>query len=341
MHWGREGLEATNDLIDQACTATKVCDNEIVVRSEIFRIATSSKQADQLKQTARELSDLCKWSDPHELPTELCESIKDNVYGALRLYNGCKVLHVPSYLRGLWAACQAKGSREEPVAHVRWQIQERFSQNKQSILEGYDTIVLAAGAGLFGKENSRALSFAQDSSSDNSLPVQLVRGQSMEIRLRNGCQGGQSAPNHALLSGKYVSPLPDPDLLLVGATHEFQRDAMSYEEVKHELQERTHLFCPAIWGEAANVERFTSGLRVQSQRGAQGRLPIIGKLDVGALNVPAGSQKDVWIFTGLSSRGLLYHGIYGKLLAQAILQSSEECLTTRCPGFDWWRRREY
>ena len=160
----------------------------------------------------------------------------------------------------------------------------------------------------------------------------MVRGQSIEFRIATS---DKSYHNEALLSGKYISPLPEKGLVLVGATHEFQSNPLSQEQVIEELRERTLSLNPILWNDEANIERFTMGVRVQSQRGAKGRLPLIGRLDPNYF--PKGSSlANAWIFTGLSSRGLLYHGVYGALLAQAILDNSEDYLSSNCPGFDWW-----
>lgn len=310
IYWGREGLNATNWLVHQACASSP--DSNIVLRSEIFRIATSKAQADQLQKTAEALPDLCDWMEPGELAEHVYKEseLPGSAFGGLRLSNGCQVVHLPSYLEGLWAACRHLADTN---ASVQWRLAKLQPSSRAAILEEYDTVVWAAGAGLF-QGNSGILP---------SMPIQLVRGQSVEIRLLKK----DPRATEALLSGKYVSPLPEPNRVLVGATHEFDADPMSQDMVKQELQAKTESFGSHIW-DGAVVERYTMGTRVQSQRGSRGRLPIIGKLD--------GSGKN-WVFTGLSSRGLLYHAVYGKVLAQAILARSEKRLESECVGFDWWR----
>ena len=44
-----------------------------------------------------------------------------------------------------------------------------------------------------------------------------------------------------------------------------------------------------------------------------------------------------WMFTGLSSRGLIYHGLFGRWLANAVLQGDEEVLREEFNDFDWWK----
>jgi hypothetical protein len=99
------------------------------------------------------------------------------------------------------------------------------------------------------------------------------------------------------------------------------------------LRQRTIDMAPFVWkhGEIANV---TSGYRVQSRRGSLGRLPIIGKLHDCCTGI---RNKNVYIFTGLSSRGLLYHGLYGDLLTDMILGIQQHESGQEEYNIDWWR----
>jgi glycine/D-amino acid oxidase-like deaminating enzyme len=83
---------------------------------------------------------------------------------------------------------------------------------------------------------------------------------------------------------------------------------------------------------------MTQGYRVQSARGKYGRRPIIGQLPSSMVATTDDSpSQSSWIFTGLSSRGLLYHGLYGQLLSLAILQRDESLLLRHCPDILWWK----
>jgi hypothetical protein len=76
--------------------------------------------------------------------------------------------------------------------------------------------VLSAGAGLF-----------QNSIIKEELPMQFVRGQSIEIDL------GERTFDKARLCGKYAAPLlGHKQVLMIGATQEFKDDPLdSTEEV--------------------------------------------------------------------------------------------------------------
>ena len=114
--------------------------------------------------------------------------------------------------------------------------------------------------------------------------------------------------------------------MLIGATHEFSDVPLDPDQVAAELRRRTSPFASDIW-ENGTIDRLTCGYRVQSNRGRHGRLPIVGKVD-------ESFHGNAWIYTGLSSRGLLYHGIFGEILASKILQTESEYNVV---DLDWWK----
>ena len=83
-------------------------DSNVQLRDQLFRLAMNAKQAKELQETADQLPDLCQWVPPNDLVAQqIVPGIeKESILGALRLDNGCQVIHVPSYLRALWKLCQ-------------------------------------------------------------------------------------------------------------------------------------------------------------------------------------------------------------------------------------------
>lgn len=369
VHWGREGLEATNRLVAvaEAAIANAAIDtssssspSRIVVRDQLYRLAITEQHVEQLQATANNLAEYCTWWTADELiqagvirsttsSTKSSEaaatdtSTNTTVLGALCLHNGCRVLHVPSYLQGLWAACRERGAVWELVGD-----DDDDDNSWKTRLQNFDAVVLAAGSGLFSAPTPKNGSNTDSSSllSRDDFPLQLVRGQSVELRVPDD----HAPPSQALLCGKYVSPLPgDPNLYLVGATHEFREDALSPTAVVEELQKLTDTFSSHLWKKAA-VERWTMGYRVQSERNQYGRRPMIGRMPTFAAvdaNTDASSDEQLrktpihpntWIFTGLSSRGLLFHALYGDILTDALLAGSEAPMLSRCKDLTWWRK---
>ena len=229
--------------------------------------------------------------------------------GGLKLENGCKVIHVPSYLTGLYRVCESMS-----INTIQWKQMKVIADESANSSESFDTIIISAGAGIF-IENLIS-----------GLPVTLVRGQSVELNID---KGQIIHPLEAVLCGKYVSPLAVDGKMLVGATHEFKAKPLTRDEVAKDLFQRSSDLAPHIW-KSGSVDKTTSGWRVQSERGSSGRIPIIGRL---------ADKHDKWIFTGLGSRGLIHHGIYGKVLAKAVLDNDDTILTKTIPQSDWWKKR--
>ena len=388
VHWGLEGLAATNAMIDAAINATSSANTELLdtgndvdaarsirLRDELYRIAISDEQKKQLQETALAYPSIAEWKD----------SVNENIdqdwnndtsafvptvdgghpSSGLRLHNGCCVLHVPSYLRGVYQACQIMAGNTN--SSIRWcPINNNTpsggleladdNEDIRSEQQHYDATIYCYGSNIFQRSdgNNQVVDFtallsspsSQEQSSDRHevmpFPVQLVRGQSMEVTLVNPLV-------NAMLCGKYISPLPQlpnqKHRALIGATHEFSSVPMSTERVITDLQTRTKDFAPFRFhgihsssdltlttNHVTSVDRITCGYRVQSTRSEYGRRPIVGKIPS-----TSSTKRSDWIFTGLSSRGLLYHALYGQLLAQAILQDDESVLLDSCPDILWWK----
>jgi len=265
----------------------------VVLRDEIFRVALTQENLEQLQKSAQELPDLCEWMESN-----------DHGLGKLRLSKGCCVLNVPRYLQALWEACQAVAGDKN--LEISWK------DSDENVLD--DTIkVYAAGSGLFAGNLRDKIP---------KLPIQLVHGQSLEL-------SSPHFPEHpdALLFGKYIIPRANKHSVLIGATQEFKDEKLSTQQVQDLLMQKTRDVAGYVWKEDFHVDRVTYGTRTQANRGKHGRLPIVGQL----------SESDEWIFTGLSSRGLLYHGLVGKYLARAIVSGSDMTLYEHWPELDWWK----
>lgn len=63
-----------------------------------------------------------------------------------------------------------------------------------------------------------------------------------------------------------------------------------------------------------------TGVRALAPRTSAGSLPMLGRIPCEGVTAP------VWVIAGLGSRGLVYHGLLGRLLAQAVVSESEAAL---------------
>jgi len=237
------------------------------------------------------------------------------------LTDGCKVVHVPTYLQGLWKECEELSGGTATWCVEGGEELPRSAEDWKTRLVGFDAVVLSAGAGLI--EDSIV------SSNMTAFPATMVRGQSIEMTLEG--DAAKAYPNEAILCGKYMTPVAKSGgKVLIGATHEFRAEAMDPTEVADELRGRSLNISPYVW-EYGKVDRITSAQRVQSQRGRYGRMPIIGRAETGRVH------ENAWIFTGLSSRGLIHHGVYGDILSEAILENDEDAITRSHPDIIWWK----
>lgn len=296
---GIEGVDASKALIESATEFKK----DVVLRDEIYRVALNDKHESALKEAASSYPEFCEWLEVNELEWDSCPS---SVLGALRIHgSGCKVIHVPSYLEGLWSACELRG-RGERI----WALEEQCSDWKDR-LRDFDAVVFSAGSGLF-----------QGALVKREMPIQLVRGQSIELNL------GDKEFEEVRLCGKYATPLPDKNRVNIGATQEFKEEALDLASVEDELRLRSYDFLSDLW-DHSEVERVTEGFRVQSNRGPLGRLPIIGSFETPM-------HDNAWIFTGLSSRGLLYHSLFGDMLTDMMLGSDAEDYPVDKASLSWW-----
>jgi len=366
VHLGKEALKVANQLInDSLSDGDDTCN--VVLRDEFYRLANTEEGGKLLQQAAIQYPNIATWMTKEQISESIyytssnfffqdsnktqTEEFLSTIFGGVLLTNGCKVIHVPSYLQALWRKCQSLSSQTNSA---RWIQTPTSIPWQQQYLEEFDSIVYAAGSGMFFQENTSGdtatcLSSPMLTVPLSSLPISFVRGQSIELNFPSHEQ--QELP--AILCGKYFCPLPSEystirgntnrssTRILLGATtehYDFKQKQVilrSPDDAKRDLKKRTSSFFPKeMW----HLPHFksTSGWRVQSYRTFQGRLPIVGKLD--SKEHAIDGIQDAWIFTGLSSRGLLYHGLFGRILSEAILQKSDVTMIKKFPELNWWRR---
>jgi len=338
IHFGLPALDQSNHLIQMASKNQLQC----ILRPHLYRIALKPNSDVQLQNTADKYPNLARWMAKEEIHSKFAiDSL-----GGLELGGGCKVIHVPSYLKGLWEECEIRATAQCDT--IEWKLVHQSDKHQKQkkaedpsliawndiesmnhYLDQFDTVILAAGAGIVHDKLV---------SEEGDLPAQLVRGQAIEMMLSSADDSGMQ--HEAFLCGKYISPLPINSVdglsqrYIIGATHEFKDTPLSEEEVVDELKRQTYELAPHLW-DNGTTSRLTTGVRLQSRRGTFGRMPMIGRFtcaDNGGIK-----HHNSWIFTGLSSRGLIYHGLFGRWLANAVLHDNEEELRERFNDFDWWK----
>ncbi|MEW5299267.1 MAG: hypothetical protein WDW36_002300 [Sanguina aurantia] len=88
----------------------------------------------------------------------------------------------------------------------------------------------------------------------------------------------------------------------------------------------------AVWAPLKRwqLSEVRTGVRALAPRTAAGSLPMLGKLACDSIAAP------VWVIAGLGSRGLVYHGLLGRLLAEAVVSEREDLLP---PELTSWKLR--
>lgn len=161
-------------------------------------------------------------------------------------------------------------------------VQESISDMKS--LSGFDKVILCTGAGIKGF--------------DPLLPIQYVKGQILT------CLSEELLTDVSFIAKGYVAVTNTQNVYHIGSTyeHHFKDEKVDVEYAKREILEQPHIFNEKL--KKVSVLECRSGIRVMNPRGY---LPIVKKY-----------SSNLYAITGLGSRGLLYHGLLGRQLAEAM-----------------------
>ncbi|MCX6991230.1 MAG: FAD-dependent oxidoreductase [Chlamydiae bacterium] len=154
-------------------------------------------------------------------------------------------------------------------------------------LEGFDAIIVAAGVGIFGFKEFSA------------FRLDTTRGQSLL------CSWPPSLPPlpRSLIGKGYIAKGVE-GMFSAGATYERGNRSLEpdLESAIKALSPKMETLYPGLVLDPIEVK---AGIRVTSKGHY---FPLIGKV-----------KDNLWVMTGLGSRGLLYHALFAKMLAEAIV----------------------
>jgi glycine/D-amino acid oxidase-like deaminating enzyme len=151
-------------------------------------------------------------------------------------------------------------------------------------LSSFDAVVVATGAS--------ALEFPECA----HLPLEPVKGQTLLCRWPEslGC---------SVVSHGHISPTEDPELCQIGSSYEHNFTSLLPDErAASELLKKAALFYPPAKDFSVVEQRV--GVRMTL---IEGYRPIVAQI-----------APKAWVFTGLGSRGLLYHALLGRELAHIV-----------------------
>lgn len=147
--------------------------------------------------------------------------------------------------------------------------------------DAFDKVVWAVGADIIHLEEGKKLS------------LRTAIGQSLLCRWKKPLL-------FSLASQGYITLTEDPTLCQVGSTYEHTRERDPQKAI--ELLEKVSKFYPPA--KDFEIVEVRHGTRVAPKEGHQ---PILQKIN-----------EKTWIFTGLGSRGMLYHALMAKELVLSI-----------------------
>ncbi len=163
----------------------------------------------------------------------------------------------------------------------------------QEALEEYDRVLIAMGP------------LTKNFPPLKDLPISPVKGQILELKW----PGDVPPLPFSLISQKYIIMSPDHKSCYVGATYEHNFNspkpdtALAIQQIVPSISQ----FFPSLAG--AEVLNTRAAFRASSPN----HLPMVGKI-----------SGKFYFFTGLGSKGLLYHAWVGKRVARAMLSKDPQ-----------------
>mmetsp|Transcript_32856 Transcript_32856/g.53317 ORF Transcript_32856/g.53317 Transcript_32856/m.53317 type:complete len:331 (+) Transcript_32856:550-1542(+) len=328
MWHGDKGLQTTMEMILVATEALGAGTGPVAVQRGILRPALSRRQEKDFRKAGLPVDDsvVAKlaqdpfwgdasndqdllWLEPSQAESLVGCALGPNALGGLFIRSGAMV-HPTSYMKGLWNACKQTGRAAS--LHT-----EKLDSES---IKRFDVIVFCGGA--FTNDMLSSLGI------DACLPLQTVKGHTVEFILPSSTVASQSVPTVSLISGAYIGM--HPSRVFCGATFEPVFESIEADPLKamDELIPHLSAVLPVVGETWVNEFPFDikTGLRAIPPRLlVSGTTPIAGPIDT-----------NVWVFAGLGSRGLLHHGWIGQCLADAILSNDASLLpkelTVHLPG---------
>ncbi len=257
------GMEASKELIS---AAEETLGAQIANRDGIIRYVVNEEQNQQF------LSHCKKFKDVKQIE-ERCFWIESGM-----------TIDCPRYLEGLWEAVHAKGA-------------QLITQEVTSLqsLDGFDHIVVAAGAGIAKFPELSSLRFS------------VLKGQVLI------CRSPIELPQKSSICKGYLALSGEKGICHIGSTYErgVVNDVPDPVMARAALLPKIGLFFPEA--EKLEIVDCKAALRV-IRKGHY--FPIAEKISNG-----------LWAIGAMGSRGLLYHAFLGKILAEAIITGDDSPLS--------------
>ncbi|KAK9268555.1 hypothetical protein L1049_000309 [Liquidambar formosana] len=293
-------------------------DRFIVRRRGILRPAMNMKNFSVLNDNAQNCLSSCRIeSIDKNAAQNLVPNLSIPFNSAFFMPEAVNV-HPQRYLQALFLACKNQVKKMSTLGFGEKELYlHKKSVNKLFDLAGeYDAVIICLGAKV---DMLPELS--------GRLPLRTCRGVIAHLQLPD--DRGEEYPDHSpsILSDAWLA-VQGPRNLYMGATWEWKSRNYSPEVSAEEASKAFHELLPKVSTVYPCIKDWAfsgakAGLRAMPPLTPNGSLPLLGCVDdfVGGNNTCK-----YWLFGGLGSRGLLYHGLLGKLMAQAVLSCDEKLI---------------
>lgn len=294
-------------------------DEPIVLRRGILRPATTEKNAEILKENAQKCLQSCTLevldgNAAHCLVPNLHVPFNSAIYMPQAMN-----IHPKKYLQALFLACLnlTEGTTASDCEEREMKLYRLSVSSLQELAGKYDAVIVCLGA-----KSNMLLELK------GKLPLRTCRGVIAQLQLPNlDISGEYPNDSPSILSDAWLA-FQGPQSVLMGSTWDWKSRNYSSEVTSEELSKAFEELLPKASTVYPAIKRWElagarAGLRAMPPLTPLGSLPLLGcvnDLVEGRLGC------NYWLVGGLGARGLLYHGLLGKLMAHAVISSDETVL---------------
>jgi glycine/D-amino acid oxidase-like deaminating enzyme len=311
IYKGEEGLECSLQMIDFATRSANSDGSddhdisELAKAISVTRLCFTDKSYQNWKSSAESYPE---WIEQQVIdPAEFALDDQVDKPIASFLIKKAYAVETTKYLQSLWRTVQEKAHSfncevEYSKVNVKYITDIRDDPG--------DIVILANGAGCMPLWDQ----LSNHKENNYTLPFNYVRGQNI---LFNKSSTNNNL-NDAVLCGEYIVPMEDR--IICGATHEYG-ELNTLLEMSPDLNKAQKLLYDRINRLDQKIMKdqtpymSNQGIRVVPPRSHFGRLPVIANHPV---------DRKVWLLSGLSSRGLIHHGLLGSYVSRSIVDKETE-----------------
>ncbi|KAM0847481.1 hypothetical protein ACQ4PT_040835 [Festuca glaucescens] len=219
------------------------------------------------------------------------------------------------YLQALFCACQnmAEKASVSPTEQKEFKLYKEHIDNLQQLSGDYDSVIVCLGA--------KATLLPELT---NKLPLRNCRGVIAEFQLPLETMEKYGSQSPSILSDAWLA-FQGPCTVSIGSTWQWKSDNYASSVSDEEALTATQELLPKASAVYPGISKWDyvgarAGIRAMPPLTANGSLPLLG-----CLNDVIGERSNCafWLVGGLGARGLLYHGLVGKLTAKAVVSGDE------------------